>query len=54
MENINKRKNESVNQYFTRLRNDGYVLKNSYQNITKEDVEIVLKKINRFTEDITW
>ena len=52
MKNVKKLKNESVNQYFTRLRNKSYILKSSYQNINKRDIEVVLKKIDKFTEDI--
>lgn len=42
---------EKVEDYFSRIRREGYEPKDSYQNISILDIEYVLKKIDRYTED---
>ncbi|CBH22646.1 conserved protein of unknown function [Acetoanaerobium sticklandii] len=43
---------EKVDDYFVRLRVDGYQLKNNYHGITLDMVTRVLTSINRYTADI--
>ena len=54
---INKRTGEKVDDYFERLVQEGYSLKDSYQDITLEDITTVLKKLNQFSDDkrdVVW
>ncbi len=48
---INKRAGEKVDDYFERLVQEGYSLKDSYQDVTLDDITAVLEKLNQFSED---
>lgn len=54
---LEKRTGEKVDEYFERLVAEGYTLKESYQGITLDDIEIVLTKLNQFSNDkrdVVW
>lgn len=54
---INKKNGEKVDEYFERLVNEGYVLKDEYQGVSLDDITIVLSKLNQFSDDkrdVVW
>lgn len=54
---ISKKTGEKVDEYFERLVNEGYTLKDMYQNVTLDDVTTVLNKLNQYSDDkrdVVW
>lgn len=50
--NLIKQKGEKVEDYFYRIREEGYQPKESYQRIDMNIVKIVLQKLDRYSNDI--
>lgn len=50
--NLNKGKQENVDEYYERILKEGYVLKTEYQGIRLTHIRIVLNRINQYTDDI--
>lgn len=48
---LKKNSNEKVDDYFSRLYENGYKIKDTYQNIHYNDIKILLTQINRYTQD---
>lgn len=48
---IQKHTGEKLEDYFSRLVAEGFEFDASYQNITLEDIESVLRRLNQFSND---
>lgn len=48
---IQKRTGEKLEDYFSRLVAEGVECDSSYQNVTLEDIESVLRSLNQFSND---
>lgn len=48
---LTKNKNEKLEDYFTRLVSEGFSFEESYQGVTLEDIENVLRRLNQFSND---
>lgn len=54
---IKKKPGEKVDDYFARLVEEGYVLKDEYQGVTLENITTVLNKLNQYSDDkrdVVW
>lgn len=49
--NLIIKKGEKVDEYFSRLKDEGYELKTNYQNIHIDSIEYFLKRIDRYSKD---
>lgn len=50
--NLIKEKKEKVDDYFLRIKNEGYIPNQSYQGINISTIEKVLKKLDRYSDDM--